>query len=52
MTPPKDVCQSLYLPMGGKRCSAGGFKLYATAMGSTLKKVLKKESQVFNVNKP
>lgn len=32
----------LYLPIDGKCCSADGFKLYATAIGSTLKKVLKK----------
>lgn len=38
--------------MDGKRCSADGFKLYATAMGSTLKKVLKKKSKVFTVSKP
>lgn len=37
--------QTLYLPMDGKCCSLDGFKLYVTAIGSTLKKVLKKKKE-------
>lgn len=40
------MCHTLYLPMDGKCCSVDGFKLYVTAIGSTLKKVLKKKKSL------
>lgn len=48
------LCQTLYLPRDGKCCSVDGFKLYVTAIGSTLKKVLKenKKKKAFTVNEP